>query len=115
MRPNVSPDFVPFYDEQYSQICRLLDLLREETEQMRRDNVLKKHIVHTFEQPTFLGQPPLIRPSFAKVIGFSVDIDVRVALTPFRFKLSKFVQFVLREVGSSKSQVFTTLKEPCAP
>jgi hypothetical protein len=115
MRPNASPDVVPFYDDQYSQICRLVDLLREESEQMRRGNVLEKHIVHTFEQPTFLGQPPLIRPSFAKVIGFSVDIHVRAALTPFRFKLSKFVQFVLREIGSSNSQVFIRPKELRAP
>jgi hypothetical protein len=115
MRPKASPDSVLFYDEQHSQIARLVDLLRQQTEPMRQNNVLEKHVAHTFEHPTFLGQPPLIRPSFAKVVGFSVDIQVREAVTPFRFGLTKIVQFVLREVGSSKSQEFIAPREPRTP
>jgi hypothetical protein len=72
---------------------------------MDREQVFQKHIVHTFDHPTFLGAPASIRP-YPKVNGYSVDVEIHTTETPFLFTLSKFVQVVLREIGSSNTQTF---------
>jgi len=56
-------------------------------------------------------EPPCTDNVFIKVNKVSFDLEIKVTETPAHFNLSKFVQVVLREIPSDKTQTFLAPKE----
>jgi hypothetical protein len=90
---------IALFDGGQSAVSNLELVLRQEIEIMKEQGVDRKHVVHTFEPPTFLG-PEFTGVSYVKVDAVSVNIEIQTTHVPLRFDASKFVQFVLREVTS---------------
>jgi hypothetical protein len=59
---------------------------------------------------TFLG-PAYTGSGFIKIKSVSCDVDVEEKYRPAHFKLTKFVQLVLREIPSKKTRSFLGPKQ----
>jgi Restriction endonuclease len=99
------------YDENHTVVSNVALVLRQAIEGMREESSDKKTLVHTFERPTFLG-PPVTDPFYIKVNSVSANIKIESTVLPMRFfGNSKFVQFVLHQISSGKTQSFFRLKK----
>jgi hypothetical protein len=98
------------YDESQAVVSNLELILRQVIEVMKEEKSDKKHFVHTFDCPTFLG-PPVTATSYIKVNSVSANINIESSVLPLRFGNSKFVAFVLHHISSSKTQWFFRPKE----
>ena len=93
------------YDESQAVVSNLELILRQVIEVMKEEKSDKKHLVHTFDRPTFLG-PPVTATSYIKVNSVSANINIESSVLPLRFGNSKFVAFLLHHISSGKTQWF---------
>jgi len=98
------------YDECHAAVSNLEIIARQAVEVMKDEKIYKKQVIHTFERPTFLG-PPVTGTFYIKVNSVSANIKIESAVLPMRFGNSNFVAFVLRHIGSGKTQWFFRPKE----
>jgi len=101
---------VIFYDQDLTPKCTLDEVVRQELGIMKDAKLDRKHVEHVFIGETFLG-PPQTNDIFVKVNKVAFDLDIQVTVTPARFNLSNFVQFVLREIPSEKTRTFLARKQ----
>ena len=102
---------VILYDEHYTAITNLENVVREEIAVIRAEKLTNKHVVHPFEQATYLG-PESTNIGYVKVNKVVFDIDVDTQHRPARFRLKNFVRFVLQEISSGQTSAFVKSKIP---
>jgi len=96
---------VVLYDEHYNAITNLENVVREEIAVIRDEKLTNKHVVHVFEQATFLG-PDSTNIGYVKVNKVVFDIDISIQHRPALFRLKNFVRFVLEEISSGQTSAF---------
>lgn len=101
---------IALYNESHAVVSNLELVLRHAVEVMKEEKHDEKHLVHTFDSPTFLG-PPVIDTVYIKVNSVSANIKIESSVLPVRFGNSKFVAFVLHHITSGKTQWFFRAKE----
>jgi Restriction endonuclease len=97
------------YDQNQASLGNLDAIVREELAIMKGENLNRKHIVRVFNRETFLG-PSITGGYFIKTNQVSLDVEIEITERPPHFNLTKFVQFVLREVPSDKTSTFLAQK-----
>jgi hypothetical protein len=97
------------YDEGHVIASNVAEILRQAIGIMKDEKINTKQLMHTFERPTFVGPP--VTPSYIKVNSMSANIEIEGTDLPMRFGNSKFVQFVLHEITSGKTQFFFRPKD----
>jgi hypothetical protein len=97
------------YDEAHAAASNVELIIRKAIDVMKDEKTNSKQLIHTFERPTFVGPP--VTPSYIKVNSMSANIEIESTDLPMRFGNSKFVQFVLHEITSGKTQLFFRPKE----
>jgi len=98
------PD-IALYDASCNPITDLEKIVIQELELIREEGLDNKHVVHAFGSETFIG-PELTGSSYLKANSVSFDVKIQTTHVPVRFDLTKFVQFVLREISSGETQTF---------
>ena len=96
---------VVLYDASRNPITDLEKIVRQELGLIREEDVANRHIIHAFRSETFIG-PELTGSSYIKASSVSFDIELQTTHVPVQFNLTKFVQFVLREITSGQTQTF---------
>jgi len=81
----------------------------EEYEIIYAEKLKTKHVDHGFATDTFLG-PGCTGHGFLKINNVSFDVEVNQRYRPAQFKLTKFVQLVVREIPSEKTNNFIAPK-----
>jgi hypothetical protein len=107
--PAIPLSDIVLYDESHAVTRNVEQVLREEIADMRAEKIDTKQLLHTFERLTFVGPP--VTPAYIKVNSLSANIEIESTALPRRFGNSKFVEFVLREITSGKTQSFFRQKE----
>ncbi len=97
------------YDKGHQTVSNLDVIMRHELAVIKGEQATQKHVVHTFENETFLG-PEGTGGCFVKVNKVSVDVEIEVTEREPQFKLTKFVQLVLRDLSSDKIESFLAQK-----
>jgi Restriction endonuclease len=97
------------YDPNQAPIGNLETVLREELAIVRDEKISQKHAERVFTD-TFLG-PTYTGNGFIKIKNVSFDVEVEQKHRPAHFKLTKFVQLVLREIPSDKTRTFLAPKQ----
>jgi hypothetical protein len=100
---------VILYDEHYTAITNLENVVREEIAVIRDEKLTNKHVVHPFEQSTFLG-PDSTNIGYVKVNKVIFDIDIDTQYRPAHFRLKNFVRFLLQEISSGQTSAFVKSK-----
>jgi hypothetical protein len=90
------------YDENRTAVSNLELVLRQVLEVMKTEKVDKKHVVHAFEHPTFLGPTTTGLVYYIKVASVSVNVEIQSKQLPVRWDMSNFVHFVLHSITSGK-------------
>jgi hypothetical protein len=97
------------YDQNRASVGNLDAIVRKELDIIKDEKLGRKHVVHVFDGDTFLG-PSSTGGYFIKTNKVSFDVEIEVAERPPHFNLTKFVQFVLREIPSDKTRTFLAHK-----
>jgi hypothetical protein len=90
------------YDENHNAVANLDLVLRQVLEVMKAERVDKKHVVHAFEHPTFLGPIATGLVYYVKVASVSVNVEIQSKQLPIRWDMSTFAHFVLHNITSGK-------------
>jgi hypothetical protein len=90
------------YDENHTAVSNLDLVLRQVVEVMKAEEVDKKHVVHAFQHPTFLGPTATGLVDYIKVASLSVNVEIQSKQLPIRWDMSNFVHFVLHNITSGK-------------
>jgi hypothetical protein len=90
------------YDENHTAVSSLDSVLRQVLEVMKTEKVDKKHVVHAFEHPTFLGPTTTGLVYYIKVASVTVNVEIQSKHLPVRWDMSNFVHFVLHNITSGK-------------
>ena len=97
------------YDQNHASVGNLDAIVRKELAIIKGEKLDRKHVVRVFDGDTFLG-PSITGGYFIKTNKVSFDVEIEVAERPPHFNLTKFVQFVLREIPSDKTLTFLAQK-----
>jgi len=97
------------YDQNQASVGSMDTIVRQELATLKGEQLDRKHVVHVFDRDTFVG-PAITGGYFVKTSKVSFDVEIEVAERPAQFKLTKFVQLVLREIPSDKSRTFLAQK-----
>jgi len=88
------------YDEDQNAVANLDLVLRQVLEVMKAEGVDKKHVVHAFEHPTFLGPIATGLVYHVKVASVSINVEIQSKQLPIRWDMSNFAHFVLHNITS---------------
>jgi hypothetical protein len=98
------------YDPNQEPIGNMETVMRAECAIIQEEKLNSKHVEHVFATDTFLG-PEYTGKGFVKIKNVSFNVEIEQKYRPAHYKLTKFVQFVLRDILSGKTHTFLGLKE----
>jgi hypothetical protein len=106
--PRVLSDF-PLYDVTGHQYSTFQQVLNDELAIMKNEKADTKHIIHNFDQPTFVRPDANDIPP-VKIKALSFDITIENTERPATFTLKNFVKFLLRRISDGQEKHFIAPK-----